>query len=146
MDTERGLGVRLEMRVQINVACGALDTQIRRVSSGRELVLVDHGAVVGETKMRGESLVIVAWTDVPGIRRLPLQRGIVGAPGKAVSLRIRVGVVRGDTESVECARQECEALLIGKLDAADVGIRSIDNRAGGAWVGLAGRAKGTRLA
>ena len=85
-----GLRVNLEMRVEIIVTVGSLDTaglwvrnrRWRWRGVGRKVVihiLENVWAIVGETDADRQPPSIVGGTDVPGIRRLAEKRRVVGA-------------------------------------------------------------------
>lgn len=130
VNAKAGLGVYLEMRVKINVAGWSLEPQIFRIAGGHVLVLVNHRSVVGHSKVDRDSSTVIAGTDVERVGSLTLQRRRINSPGNAVSLGVRVRVVCRHAESSERVRQEIERLQIGKLHAADMGIRPVNDSAG----------------
>ncbi len=121
------LRIQLEVRIKVNVAGGSLQAEIRGIGRRHELVLINHGAVVSHSHMDRKALVVVAWANIEGVRRLALEGRRVGSARQAMGLRIRVGIVRSDAESRKRPGQSTEMLEVCEFNSADVCVRPIDD-------------------
>src|ERR1700691_3646613 len=126
-DAIAGLRIDLQVGVEVVVSHRSLWTKVRGIfatsACGRcrgallPLILIDTSAVVSGSETGRESAPVVARTEIPHRRRLPLQCRTVGSKWQCAGARTSLAEVCDDAETTQRAGQECEALGVGELYA-----------------------------
>src|SRR4029077_12851250 len=108
---DAALRVHLKVGIKVGVAERSLNAKAGAVGV---LILENALIVVGHANANGDAATVVSGADVKGMRRLTLQRRMIGAADvlQAKSARLGVAVVGGKAEAVEGTRQSAEMLEV----------------------------------
>src|SRR5438105_13394532 len=108
------LNVRLEVRIEVDVAIWPLDssrsyrgrTTSERIGSVLISILEDVRGVVGQACTKRETTAIIRRTDGQGVRGAAREPRVVGAAEEPDSTSIGVAVMCRDTETTEQPREK----------------------------------------
>src|SRR5262249_39911417 len=98
------LSVQLSPRVEVSIS---VRTGEAAICSILKVVRKDAGTVVRGCDPPRKAPAVVAESEIPGLRSLALERGLVGPTGHR-RFRVGIGVIRQDPDAAQHSRQEGE--------------------------------------